>query len=310
MSDNTHSTTAPLLAPSTLGLLLLPPLLWAGNSILGSVVADRVPPITLNFFRWLLAMLLLLPWGWRLLLPSSVMWPYWRRYAVLGLLGVGCYNSFQYLALHTSTPINVTLVASSVPVFMLAMGAIWFKQRITRRQMLGAALSIAGVLCVLGRGDWQTLLQVELVIGDVYVLIAVLCWALYSWLLSQPKDPPEIRSNWVNFLMAQIVFGVLWCGLCTALEWQLSDNPHIDWGWPLYAALLYVALGPAILAYRSWGLGIQRVGPNIAGFFANLTPLFAAVMSTVLLGDAPQTYHAAAFLLIAGGIVVSSKKPS
>lgn len=308
MSDNTHSTTAPLLAPSTLGLLLLPPLLWAGNSILGSVVADRVPPITLNFFRWLLAMLLLLPWGWRLLLPSSVMWPYWRRYAVLGLLGVGCYNSFQYLALHTSTPINVTLVASSVPVFMLAMGAIWFKQRITRRQMLGAALSIAGVLCVLGRGDWQTLLQVELVIGDVYVLIAVLCWALYSWLLSQPKDPPEIRSNWVNFLMAQIVFGVLWCGLCTALEWQLSDNPHIDWGWPLYAALLYVALGPAILAYRSWGLGIQRVGPNIAGFFANLTPLFAAVMSTVLLGDAPQTYHAAAFLLIAGGIVVSSRQ--
>jgi drug/metabolite transporter (DMT)-like permease len=267
-----------------------------------------VPPITLNFFRWLLALVLLLPWGWRLLLPSSVMWPHWRRYAVLGLLGVGCYNSFQYLALHTSTPINVTLVASSVPVFMLAMGALWFKQRITRRQLLGAAMSIAGVLCVLGRGDWQTLLQVELVIGDVYVLIAVLCWALYSWLLSQPKDPPEIRGNWVYFLMAQMVFGLVWCGICTALEWQLSDNPHIDWGWPLYAALLYVALGPAILAYRSWGLGIQRVGPNIAGFFSNLTPLFAAVMSTVLLGDAPQAYHAAAFVLIAGGIVVSSKK--
>jgi drug/metabolite transporter (DMT)-like permease len=298
----------PLLTPATIGLLLLPPLVWAGNSILGRVVADMVPPITLNFFRWLLALLLLLPWGWRLLLPSSVLWPHWRRYAVLSLLGVGCYNSFQYLALHTSTPINVTLVASSVPVFMLAMGAVWFKQRITRRQMLGAAMSIAGVLCVLGRGDWQTLLQVELVIGDVYVLIAVLCWALYSWLLSQPKDPPEIRSNWVNFLMAQMVFGVLWCGISTALEWHYSDSPHIDWGWPLAAALLYVALGPAILAYRSWGLGIQRVGPTVAGFFANLTPLFAAVLSTLLLGDAPHLYHAAAFVLIASGIVVSSKK--
>jgi len=306
MSDKL--TPTPLLTPATIGLLLLPPLVWAGNSILGRVVADMVPPITLNFLRWLLALLLLLPWGWRLLLPSSVLWPHWRRYAVLSLLGVGCYNSFQYLALHTSTPINVTLVASSVPVFMLAMGAVWFKQRITRRQMLGAAMSIAGVLCVLGRGDWQTLLQVELVIGDVYVLIAVLCWALYSWLLSQPKDPPEIRSNWVNFLMAQMVFGVLWCGISTALEWQLSANPHIDWGWPLAAALLYVALGPAILAYRSWGLGIQRVGPTVAGFFANLTPLFAAVMSTLLLGDAPHLYHAAAFVLIASGIVVSSNK--
>ena len=306
MSDK--PTHTPLLTPATIGLLLLPPLVWAGNSILGRVVADMVPPITLNFFRWLLALVLLLPWGWRLLLPSSVLWPHWRRYAVLSLLGVGCYNSFQYLALHTSTPINVTLVASSVPVFMLAMGAVWFKQRITRRQMLGAAMSIAGVLCVLGRGDWQTLLQVELVIGDVYVLIAVLCWALYSWLLSQPKDPPEIRSNWVNFLMAQMVFGVLWCGISTALEWHYSYSPHIDWGWPLAAALLYVALGPAILAYRSWGLGIQRVGPTVAGFFANLTPLFAAVMSTLLLGDAPHLDHAAAFELIASGIVVSSKK--
>ena len=303
MSDNTSAPTpaaASLLTPATIGLLLLPPLVWAGNSILGRVVADMVPPITLNFFRWLLAFLLLLPWGWRLLLPSSPLWPHWRRYAVLSLLGVGCYNSFQYLALHTSTPINVTLVASSVPVFMLAMGAVWFKQHITPRQLLGAAMSIAGVLCVLGRGDWQTLLRVEWVIGDVYVLIAVLCWALYSWLLSQPKDPPEIRSNWVNFLMAQMVFGLLWCGVCTALEWHYSSNPQIEWGWPLAAALLYVALGPALLAYRSWGLGIQRVGPNIAGFFANLTPLFAAVMSTVLLGDAPHTYHGVAFVLIAG----------
>ena len=144
MSDNTPAPTpaaTSLLTPATIGILVLPPLMWAGNSILGRVVADMVPPITLNFFRWLLAFVLLLPWGWRLLLPSSVLWQHWRRYAVLSLLGVGCYNSFQYLALHTSTPINVTLVASSVPVFMLAMGALWFKQRITRRQLLGAAMS-------------------------------------------------------------------------------------------------------------------------------------------------------------------------
>ncbi len=304
-----NATKPSSLTPATIGLLLLPPLVWAGNSILGRVVADMVPPITLNFFRWLLATVLLMPWAWRVLLPSSALWSHWRRYAVLSLLGVGCYNSFQYLALHTSTPINVTLVGSSVPVFMLAMGAIWFKQRIQRHQLLGAALSIAGVLCVLGRGDWQTLMRVEMVIGDVYILIAVLCWALYSWLLSLPQDPPEIRSNWAYFLMAQMVFGLLWCGASTALEWRFMAQPHIEWGWPLAAALFYVALGPALLAYRSWGLGIQRVGPTVAGFFANLTPLFAALMSTVLLGEAPHAYHAVAFLLIVGGIVVSSRTP-
>lgn len=300
-------TKAPLLTPATVGLLLLPPLVWAGNAVLGRLVADMVPPITLNFFRWLLASLLLMPWAWRVLLPSSPLWSHWKRYTVLSLLGVGCYNSFQYLALHTSTPINVTLVGSSVPVFMLAIGAVWFQQRITRRQVLGAILSIAGVMCVLGRGNWQTLMQLQPVIGDVYVLIAVLCWATYSWLLSLPNDPVEIRRNWAHFLMAQMVFGLLWSGLFTALEWHYSVNPQIDWGWPLASALLYVALGPALLAYRSWGIGIQRVGPNVAGFFANLTPLFAAIMSTLLLGDAPHLYHAVAFVLIAGGIVVSSR---
>ena len=95
----------------------------------------------------------------------------------MSLLGVGCYNSFQYLALHTSTPINVTLVGASVPVFMLVLGPLFYKQSVTARQVLGAALSIAGVLCVLGRGDWNTLQKVQLVIGDVYMLIAVLCWA-------------------------------------------------------------------------------------------------------------------------------------
>ncbi|NBO42219.1 MAG: EamA family transporter, partial [Betaproteobacteria bacterium] len=148
---------------------------------------------------------------------------------------------------------------------------------------------------------------VEWVIGDVYILIAVLCWAAYSWLVSLPHDPPEIRSNWAFFLMGQMAFGLVWCSVFTVFEWRYIENPRIDWGRTLVATLFYVALGPALLAYRSWGLGIQRVGPNVAGFFANLTPLFAALMSTALLGDAPHLYHAVAFALIVGGILVSSR---
>ncbi len=308
MSDTPSSPAKPALDLATAGLLLLPPLVWAGNTVLGHVVADMVPPITLNFFRWLLAFALLLPWAYPVLKLSSPMWSHWRRYGLMSLLGVGCYNSFQYLALHTSTPINVTLVGASVPVFMLAMGAVFYKQRVSLRQLLGATLSIAGVLCVLGRGDWQALLRLQPVIGDIYILIAVICWAWYSWLVAQSVDPPEIRSNWMYFLTAQMAFGLLWSGAFTVAEWRFSDNPHIVWGWTLGASVLYVALGPALLTYRSWGLGIQRVGPTIAGFFANLTPLFAALLSTVTLGDAPHAYHAVAFVLIVGGIVVSSRK--
>jgi drug/metabolite transporter (DMT)-like permease len=225
----------------------------------------------------------------------------------LGLLGVGCYNGLQYLALKTSTPINVTLVAASTPVFMLLIGRIGFGQRISGRQWVGAALSIAGVLLVLCRGQWAVLVQFHLVPGDVYVLLATLAWAYYSWLLSVPVDPPSIRGDWAAFLMAQMVFGLGWSGLFASGEWALTDA-HIVWGWPMVVALLYIAIGPAILAYRSWGIGVQRVGPAVAGFFANLTPLFAALMSAAFLGEAPQGFHAAAFALIVGGIVVSSKK--
>ena len=306
MSFVPHSLT-----PRTAALLLVPPLLWAGNAIVGRLVHELIPPLTLNFFRWVLAFVLLLPLAHQVLRRHSPLWPHWKHYGLLGLLGVGCYNSLQYLALQTSTPINVTLVASSTPVFMLAMGALFFKQVVRKRQILGAVLSIAGVMLVLCRGDWQALANVHLVMGDVFVLIATLCWAWYSWLLSHTQAPAEIRGNWAYFLMAQMAFGLVWSGAFTAVEWSgytgLVDT-HIDWGWPLIAALVYVAFGPSLLAYRCWGLGVQSVGPNVAGFFANLTPIFAATLSALALGELPQIYHVVAFVMIIGGIVVSSRK--
>lgn len=294
------------LTPSTALLLTIPPLLWAGNAVVGRLVTGLVPPITLNLLRWTLAFLLLLPMTAWVLRRDSALWRHWQRFMVLGLLGVGCYNALQYLALKTSTPLNVTLVAASAPVWMLAIGALWFGQRVTARQAAGAALSIAGVLVVLSRGDWTGLLQVRLVPGDLYVLLATVAWALYSWLLVRPGDPPAIRGNWAAFLMAQVVFGLAWSGLFAAGEWALTDA-HIEWGLPLAAALLFIAVGPAIIAYRCWGLGVERVGPTLAGFFGNLTPLFAAVMSAAFLGELPQLYHGVAFALIVGGIVVSSR---
>ncbi|MBY0454665.1 MAG: DMT family transporter [Burkholderiaceae bacterium] len=293
----------------TISLLVTAPLMWAGNAVVGRMVNEMVPPITLNLMRWLLAGLLLLPWTYSVMRSNSPLWPHWRRYAVLGLLGIGCYNALLYLALQTSTPINVTLVGSSMPVWMLAIGALFFGVAVTRRQMVGALLSIAGVLVVLSRGDWQQLLALRPVPGDLLMLLATMGWSFYSWLLVRTQEPASIRSNWAAFVMAQLVFGVGWSGIFASIEWSIGPaHPHIQWGWPLAAALLFIATGPAILAYRSWGIGVQRAGPAVGGFFTNLTPLFAAVMSAAFLGDLPQLYHGGAFALIVGGIVVSARR--
>lgn len=299
------------LTPATALLLTIPPLMWAGNAVVGRMVGELVPPMTLNLLRWLLAGLLLLPLAGGVL-RQKVLWQQWRYLMLLGGLSVGVYNALQYLALHTSSPINVTLVAASTPIWMLAVGRLFFAAPIGLRQLLGAGLSLSGVVLVLSRGQWEVLLHLRLVTGDVYVLLASVAWAFYSWMLARPAPDQTpagtaLRHNWAAFLMAQIVFGLGWSALFAGAEWALTPA-HIHWSWPLAAALLFVAVGPALLAYRCWGAGIQQAGPTVASFFANLTPLFAALLSQALLGESPHAYHALAFVLIVGGIVVSARR--
>ncbi|OJU91944.1 MAG: hypothetical protein BGO13_15665 [Burkholderiales bacterium 66-5] len=294
------------ISPSTLLMLTAAPLMWAGNAVVGRTVHALVGPSMLNFLRWLFAFIVLLPIAWQVLRPDSALWPHWRRYSLLGLLGIGSYNALQYLALQTSTPVNVTLVAAGLPVWMLLVGVLFFRTPVARRQVVGALLSIAGVLLVLSRGSWQQLASLRLVPGDLYMVLATIAWAFYSWLLMRTSEPQTLRADWSAFLMAQMVFGVGWSGAFAAAEWTLGGYHTITWGWPLVGALVFIVIGPAVLAYRFWGEGVKQGGPVLAGFFLNLTPLFAALMSAAFLGEMPHLYHGIAFLLIVGGIVATS----
>ena len=301
------------LHPRVILLLTLPPLLWAGNAVVGRLMVGQVPPLTLNFLRWLLALLVLLPLAWRALMPLSRLRERWPYLLAIGVLGVGAYNSLQYLALVTSTPINVTLVASSLPVWTVLVGALFYGVRPTRREGVGAALGLAGVALVVSRGAWETLVAVRFVPGDLYVLLAVIGWAFYSWLLARP--PAHMRGDqrpdwdWSGLLLIQTLFGLTGSTLFMAAE-QAAGAPAIHWSWGVAAALLYVALGASLLAYRCYGLAVAQAGPALAAVFTNLTPLIAAVLSALVLGESPRPYHALAFVLIVGGIVVSSRKTS
>jgi drug/metabolite transporter (DMT)-like permease len=297
-------------------LMTLPPLMWAGNAVVGRLLAGHVPPLALNALRWALAALILAPLGWRALRDRHAIAQSWPYLLAIGSFGVGAYNALQYLALTTSTALNVTLIAASTPLWMLAVGAIWFGQRPTRYQLVGALLSLLGVMVVVSRGAWATLAQVQFVAGDGYILIAAMSWAIYSWLLARPPAalrPPSRQTlqawGWAGLLLVQVLFGLLAAGAAAAGEAVLAANATIDWrnGWVL-AALLFVALGPSVAAYRCWGLGVSLGGPAMAAFFANLTPLFAALLSALWLGEAPHAYHAAAFALIVAGIAVSARR--
>lgn len=292
-------------------------MMWAGNAVVGRLMVGTLPPVAMNAMRWLLVALMLMPLSMRVWRDMAAIRARWAYLASLGVLGVGTYNAMQYLALQTSSPLNVTLIGSSVPVWMMVVGALAYGQALHARQFVGAALSILGVLLVMAQGQWDVLRQVRLVPGDLLMLLASLAWAVYSWMLARPPATMSGASrpdwDWAAFLQIQVLFGVIWAGACTAAEALMSQGaqpPMWPTSWSSWAAMIFIAIGPSILAYRCWGLGVQAVGPTMASFFGNLTSIFAALWSALFLGQHPRWYHPIALVLIMAGIAVSSRAAS
>ncbi|MBU3550223.1 DMT family transporter [Polynucleobacter sp. MWH-Berg-3C6] len=299
----------PQLNLATISYLLIATALWAGNAIAGRVLvaSAAVSPITLSLVRWGLAALLLLPLGWRVFAPSSALWQNKKRFVLLGLFGVGSYNVLLYLALETSTAINVTLIGASMPIWMLLIGALFYQTKPGLLQLVGAVVSLLGVAIVLTRGDLSTLLSMQMVLGDLLIMLATITWAFYSWMLSRPGASNERQWPWAQFLMAQVFVGLLWTGFFDVFE-IAAGQAYLELN-PLTASLiLFVAIGPSLIAYRCWGLGVNGAGPTVAAFFANFIPLFTAILSAAMLGEPPKLFHGLAFALIVIGIVISSRK--
>jgi drug/metabolite transporter (DMT)-like permease len=309
------------LSPLALFYLTLPPLLWASNAILGRVsVGGEEPlasPLTLNALRWALTLVLLVPIlhvARRASTARAAAAPAasraappaghgaWRTYALFGLLAVTSYNALQYVALRTSSAINVTLIASGGPLFVLIIGRAFFGAHARRPQWLGAGLSLVGVLVVLTAGDVERLARLRLVPGDLLMVAATIVWALYSWLLRTRR--PDVPALMLLFL--QTAWGVALSVPLVAAEMLAGDFVlRVE---PATAGVvLWLALGPSLAAFWCWDRGVAHAGPLLPSFFANLTPLFAALMSAALLSEPPRPFHALAFLLIVTGIVISQR---
>ena len=173
--------------------------------------------------------------------------------------------------------------------------------------MIGAAVSLVGVSVVLTRGDLSELMSMQMVVGDLLIMIATILWAFYSWMISRPGSSTERQWPWADFLMAQVLVGLVWTGFFDGFE-IASGYAYVDLNLWTGSLILFVAIGPSLIAYRCWGLGVNGAGPTVAAFFANFIPLFTALLSAAILGEPPRLFHGAAFALIAAGIWVSSPK--
>jgi len=291
--------------PLNLLFLLVPPIFWAGNAVVGRMAAGTIPPLTLNFVRWFLALLLLLPFVWTKFKQD---WPllkkHWRLMAITAFLSITTYNALQYLALTTSSAINITLITSAGPIFTLLIGRLFFGASISRSATIGAVISIFGVVWVLVRGDLDHVASIKFVPGDLFMLVAVALWALYAWVLRKRPQSISIYSAFA----AQIMLGSLFAFPMMLAELSFGSYAPIQLSGKLLAILLYVVTCPALLAYICWQQAVARTGTELPMFFQNLTPIFAALLSVALLGEHPEGYHVVALALIVLGILLANRK--
>lgn len=291
------------LTPGTAGLLLVPPLMWAGNAIVGRALVGEFPPLALSFWRWALALALIAPFTvatlWR---ERALLRQWWWPLLAISAVGVGLYNSLQYLALQTASVLSVTLIAASGPIVTLLVGALAFGAAVARAQWLGAGISAAGVLLVVARGDLGNLARLHVAAGDLIMLGATLSWSLYTWLLRRRRPPLALAP----FLTVQIALGAAMI-LPFYLAEALWDGQAIAWSQGSVAGLVYVAVLPSLLAYWCWDRGVARAGAVLPVVFANLTPIFAAILGSAFLDEKIAWFHLAGGALILAGIAAANR---
>jgi drug/metabolite transporter (DMT)-like permease len=274
------------------------PLCWAGNIVLARGVADLIPPVAFAFWRWVLAFVLILPFTLRQLAQDrGAIARRWKMLFLLAGLGISSFNALLYTAVHTTTAINGALIQSTMPVVIVLLSLILYREKIAARQMGGVLLCILGACLVVLRGDLKTLLTMSFVQGDLLMAIAVVFYGLYSALL---RRRPAIHP--LSFLASTFFLGA--AGLFPAYLAELAITGPFALNRDIVLSILYVAIFPSIVAYFCWNKGVDLVGPNRAGLFINLIPAFASLLSVWLLGESIQPFHIGGMALILGGMVL------
>lgn len=304
-SDQVSSRSSPAnwLVNQPYLLLSITALCWAGNAIVGRLAAGHIPPVTLSFLRWLFAFLIILPFAWKHLVRD---WGAIRARSgimiVLSITGIGAFNTLQYWALEHTEALNTLLLQSAGPLFVAAWSLVLLGVRLTLAQAGGIALSMAGVLIILLRGDLTAVSGIQFNEGDIIFTVALVSFGLYS-VLSHKR--PQIHGlSFVAF-----TFGCGAACLVPLWTWELFARPVMQLDAQNLLTLFYVAVFPSTLAYLCFNQGVRLIGANRAAPFFHVVPVLGSAMAFVFLGERPHVFHIVGFALVLTGVFVASRKP-
>jgi drug/metabolite transporter (DMT)-like permease len=283
-------------------VLIIATLCWGGNAVAGKLAVGHVSPMVLTFLRWSLAVAIIVAISLPQLLRD---WPVVKTrlpyFFALGAVGYTCFNAALYTALKYTSAINVAVIQAGIPMVIFALNFALFRTRIFSGQIIGFFLTIAGVGLLASHGDLLSLLNLQMNLGDAIMLLAVLSYAVYTVIL---RWKPAV--NWRTLMAIPAIAALI--SSVPLMMWEVSQETAI---WPDakgWVITVYTALFASLLAQIFFILGVERIGPNRAGLFINLIPVFGTFLSVLILGETLHPYQIMALLLTLGGIAVAERK--
>jgi len=283
-------------------LLTLAALFWTGNWVVGRMLADLVPPLALTFWRWAIALALLLPFvGPRLWAARALLVREWRPIVVLGLLGGGLHNVLQYWGLDYTLATNGAILNATTPVLIIVLGTLVFRDPFPRRAAAGAFIALLGTLALITRLDYAMLASVGPNRGDLLIFVSMMMLSGYT--VGLRRRPAGLDP--LSFLACFAIVALVPVGIGYAIEHAAGQRIVVN---PTsIAGVLYIAVFPALLAYLFWDIGVRAAGAARAGVFMYLMPVFGSVLGMVFLGERFELYHTVGMGLIFVGVAIATR---
>ncbi|MEI8075157.1 MAG: DMT family transporter [Bacteroidota bacterium] len=287
-------------------LAVLATMVWAGNFVISKGVNQLIGPISLAFFRWLLATLIITPIAWssykreKQYIKENIKYLFW-----VSLSGIALFNTCIYVSGHFTSAINMALIGTtSSPIFATIFAIVFLKEKISLGRVIGLIICIIGILILLSKGSFEKLLALHFGVGDLWILAAGFCFAVYSVLVR--KKPATISS--LHFLMLIFSMGALMLFPFFLIEsWYL---PKPQFTAPLIGSILYLGFGTSVLAFLCWNIALQKLGTSRTVLFGNLTPIFSTLEAVLILGEKISSIHLLSGLLVIIGLVIANLQAS
>jgi len=284
--------------------LIFATLFWSGNFIVGKFATlYEVPPMSLNVLRWISVWIILLPFTYKEILGNLVYIK--KKILVIGFMGVitiSLFNSVVYYALNYTQIINAVLVLAAIPAATIFLSSMMKIEKTNLFQILGLVLSIIGIGAIISNGEVERILSLSFNKGDLWMIVCVLSWSLYTTLLKKNK------FKFSQFTLIQLMVSVGLLFLIPQYFYEQSIGLEVRYNKAFFLILFYVVMFPAIAAYYFWQKGIEIIGPNRSSMFIQLMPLFSAVMAIIIFDEKFELYHFAGAAFVVSGIYLSNKK--